>query len=46
MNKTNRDENINFSDSWNESNHTRKVFGINWDLEADTIIFDFDELVN
>ena len=42
MNKTNRDENINYS----ESNHTRKVFGINWDLEADTIIFDFDELVN
>ena len=27
-------------------NHTRKVLGINWDLEADTIIFYFDELVN
>ena len=46
MNKINRDENINCSDSSNESNHTRKVLGINWDLVADTIIFDFDELVN
>ena len=46
MNKINRDENIICSDSSNESNHTRKVLGINWDLAADTIIFYFDELVN
>ena len=46
MSKINRDENINCSDSSNESNHTRKVLGINWDLAADTIIFYFDELVN
>ena len=46
MNKINRDENINCSDSSNESNHTRKVLGINWDLSADTITFYFDELVN
>ena len=46
MNKINRDENINCSDSSNESNHTRKVLGINWDLSADTVIFYFDELVN
>ena len=46
MNKINRDENINCSDQSNESNHTRKVLGINWDLSADTIIFYFDELVN
>ena len=46
MNKINREENINCSDSLNELNHTRKVLGINWDLEADTIIFYFDELVN
>ena len=46
MDKINRDENINCSDSSNESNHTRKVLGINWDLAADTIIFYFDELVN
>ena len=46
MNKIKSEENINCSDLWNKSNHTRKVFGINWDLEADTIIFSFDELVN
>ena len=46
MNKINRDENINCSDSSNESNITRKILGINWDLAADTIIFYFDELVN
>ena len=46
MNKINRDENINCSDSSNESNHTRKVLGINCDLAAETIIFDSDELVN
>ena len=46
MKKINRDETINCSDSLNESNHTRKVLGINWDLKADTIIFYFDELVN
>ena len=42
----NRDENINCSDSPNESNYTRKVLGINWDLADDKIIFYFDELVN
>ena len=46
MNKINRDENINCSHSSNESNYTRKVLGINWDLAADKIIFYFDELVN
>ena len=46
MNKINRDENINCSESSNESNYTRKVLGINWDLAADTIIYYFDELVN
>ena len=46
INKINREENINCSDSSNESNHTRKVLGVNWDLEDDTIIFYFDELVN
>ena len=46
MNKINQEENINCSDSSNESNHTRKVLGINWDLEADTLIFHFDELVD
>ena len=46
MNKINQDENINCGDSSNESNHTRKVLGINWDLAADTITFYFDQLVN
>ena len=46
INKINRKENINCSDSSNESNHTRKVLGITWDLATDTIIFYFDELVN
>ena len=45
-NKINRDENINCSDSSNESNHARKALGKNWDLAADTIVFYFDELVN
>ena len=46
MNKINREESINCNDSSNEPNHTRKVLGINWDLETDTIIFYFHELVN
>ena len=41
MNKINRDENINYSDPSNESNHAREMMGINWDLKADTIIFYF-----
>ena len=40
MNKINRDENINCSNSSNEFNRT-KVLGISWDLETDTIIFLF-----
>ena len=46
MNKINRDENINCSDLSNESNHTRKVLGVNWDLQADTTVDYFDKLVN
>ena len=46
LNIIKRDGNINSSDPSNESNHTRKVLGINWDLKADTITFYFDELVN
>ena len=46
INKINRKGNISCSDSSNESNHTRKVLGITWDLAADAFIFYFDELVN
>ena len=40
MNKINREENINCSNSSKEFNRT-KVLGISWDLETDTIIFLF-----
>ena len=46
INKINRKGNISCSDSSNESNHTRKVLGITWDLAADAFFFYFDELVN
>ena len=38
INKINRKQNIIYSDSSSESNHTRKVLGITWDLAADTIL--------
>ena len=46
MNEIMLGENITCSGPSNESNHTRKVLGINWDLKADAIIFYFDELLN
>ena len=46
MNKIKVTENISFSDSLYESNHTRKVWDINWDCKADATIFYIDELVN
>ena len=46
MNKIKQDENINCSDPSNELNHVRNVFGLHWDLKANTIILYFDKLVN
>ena len=46
MKKIKQDEIINCTDASNESNVTRKVLGITWDLKPETIIFYFDELVN
>ena len=46
MNKIKVTENISFSDPLYESNHTRKVWDINWDFKADATIFYIDELVN
>ena len=44
MNKIKKDENTDCT--LNESNHTKKVLGLYWDLKKDEIIFYFDELVN
>ena len=46
MNNTNREENINGSDSQTNLIIRERFVGVNQNLEADTIIFYFDELVN
>ena len=47
INNINRDENIAVTHQMNRIiREVYKVWGINWDLAADAIIFYFDELVN